>query len=148
MTIDDVENFFIECYKRYQSDKYKEDFGWLDNIKEVKDKKEKELLNSELVKNINEKNFDKVWAAVPEVIEWEELSNFRYKLSGPGFDDIEIQQIISLFENGIISNVKTLKNRKVNAMNIDGDEPLRSWPLYKCLITDIEYNGCAYCLNF
>ena len=105
MTIDDVENFLIECYKRYQSDKYKEDFGWLDNIKEVKDKKEKELLNSELVKNINEKNFDKVWAAVPEVIEWEEVSNFRYKLSGPRFDDIEIQQIISLFENGIISNV-------------------------------------------
>ncbi len=148
VTIDDVENFLIECYKRYQSDKYKEDFGWLDNIKEVKDKKEKELLNSELVKNINKKNFDKVWAAVPEVIEWEEVSNFRYKLSGPGFDDIEIQQIISLFENGIISNVKTLKNRKVNAMNIDGDEPLRSWPLYKCLIADIEYDGCAYCLNF
>lgn len=148
VTINDIDDFLISCYKRYQSDKYKENFGWLDNIKEVKDKNEKELLNSELVKNINEKNFDKVWAAVPETIEWEEISDFRYKLSEPGFDDIEMQQIINLFENGMIANVKALKNRKVRAMNINGDEPLYSWTVYKCLIADIEYNGCAYCLNF
>ena len=148
VTKDDVDNFLIACYKRYQSDNYKENFGWLDNIKEVKDKKEKEILNSELIKNINEKNFDKVWAAVPETIEWEEVSEFRYKENGPGFDDIEIQEIIQLFGNDIIQNTDALKRRKVKVMNTDGDDILCCWSLYKCLIADIEYNGCAYCLNF
>ena len=67
----------------------------------------------ELVRNINEKNFDKVWTAVPEIIEWEDISDFRYKTSTHGFDDIEIQQVIELFKDGTIPNVDSLKNRKV-----------------------------------
>ncbi len=148
VTINDVNNFLLSCYERYKSNKYKENFSWLDNIKEVKEKKTKELLNLELVRNINEKNFDKVWTAVPEIIEWEDISDFRYKTSTPGFDDIEIQQVIELFKDGIISNVDSLKNRKVYAMSVDGDEPLYEWSIYNCLIAEIEYNDNAYCLNF
>ena len=113
VTINDVNIFLLSCYERYKSNKYKENFSWLDNIKEVKEKKTKELLNLELVRNINEKNFDKVWTAVPEIIEWEDISDFRYKTSTHGFDDIEIQQVIELFKDGTIPNVDSLKNRKV-----------------------------------
>ena len=148
VTINNVNDFLLACYKRYESTKYKENFGWLDNIKEVKEKSTKQLLNLELVKNINERNFDKVWAAVPETIEWENISDFRYKQSKSGFDDIEIQQVIELFKDGIIPNVESLKNRKVYAMSVDGEEPLYDWSIYNCLIAEIEYDGCANCLNF
>lgn len=102
----------------------------------------------ELVKNINEKNFDKVWAAVPENIEWENISDFRYKQSKPGFDDIEIQHVVELFKDSIIPNIDSLKSKKVYAMSVDGYDSLYDWSIYNCLIAEIEYNGNAYCLNF
>lgn len=148
VTINNVNDFLLACYKRYKSTKYKKNFGWLDNIKEVKEKGTKQLLNLELVKNINEKNFDKVWAAVPENIEWENISDFRYKQSKPGFDDIEIQQVVELFKDSIIPNIDSLKSKKVYAMSVDGDDSLYDWSIYNCLIAEIEYDGCAYCLNF
>ena len=53
-----------------------------------------------------------------------------------------------MFKDGIIPNVESLKNRKVYAMSVDGDEPLYEWSIYNCLIAEIEYDGNAYCLNF
>lgn len=146
--ITNINDFLIECYKRYLSDNYKKNFAWLDNIKEVKEKGLRLLLNEKLIEEINEKNFDKVWAAVPEVIEWERVSNFRYKVKDKGYDDIDIIQIVKLFNNEQVPNIETLKNRRVLAMNIDGDEPEYEWKIYDCLIGEVELNGCIYCLNY
>ena len=33
-------------------------------------------------------------------------------------------------------------------MSVDGDDSLYDWSIYNCLIAEIEYDGCAYCLNF
>lgn len=148
VTINNVNEFLISCYHRYNSNKYKENFSWLDNIKEVKEKTIKQLLNDELLKVINEKSFDKIWTAVPEVIAWEDVLDFRFNISKSGYDDIEIENIINLFKDGIIPNIDTLKNRKVFAMSIDGNEPIYDWSIYNCLIAELEYDGNAYCLNF
>lgn len=148
ITIDNVDDFLIACYNRYNSEKYKENFSWLDNIKEVKEKSIKQLLNHELLKTINEKSFDKVWTAVPEVVDWEDILDFRFKISHPGMDDIEIVQVLDLFSDKIVPNIESLKSRKVYAMSIDGDEPIYEWNIYNCLIAEIEYNGNAYCLNY
>lgn len=148
VTINDVNSFLITCYNRYNSDKYKENFSWLDNIKEVKEKTTKQLLNEELLKTINARNFDKVWTAVPEMVDWEDISDFRFRTSQPGFDDIEIYQVMNLFKDSFVPSIETLKNRKVFAMSVDGDESLYDWSIYNCLIAEIEYNNNAYCLNF
>lgn len=39
--IDNIDEFLKYCYKKYKEDKYKENFEWIDNIKEVKAKNEK-----------------------------------------------------------------------------------------------------------
>lgn len=148
VTINNVNEFLVSCYQRYNSNKYKENFSWLDNIKEVKEKTLKQLLNDELLKVINEKSFDKIWAAVPEVIAWEDVLDFRFNISKPGYDDIEIENIVNLFKDGIIPSIDTLKNRKIFAMSIDGNEPIYDWKIYNCLIAELEYDGNAYCLNF
>lgn len=148
VTINDVNSFLITCYNRYNSDKYKENFSWLDNIKEVKEKTTKQLLNEELLKTINARDFDKVWTAVPEIVDWEDISDFRFRTSQPGFDDIEICQVMNLFKDGFAPSIETLKSRKVFAMSVDGDESLYDWSIYNCLIAEIEYNNNAYCLNF
>ena len=148
ITIDEVDDFIISCYRRYKSEKYKENFSWLDNIKEVKEKSLKIQLNEELLKVINQRLFDRVWMAVPEIINWEDISEFRFKTNNQGYDDIEIGNVLELYKDGIIPNIDTLKNRKVYAMNNDGDTSLYEWSIYNCIIAEIEYKDNAYCLNF
>ena len=43
--IDNIDDFLKYCYKRYKETRYKENFEWIDNIKEVKSKSEKEKLD-------------------------------------------------------------------------------------------------------
>ena len=148
VTIDNINDFLIKCYERYKSDKYKENFSWLDNIKEVKDKSLKLKLNNELLLNINNRNIDRVWMAVPEVIDWEDVSEFKYNSSLSGFDDVDIEQIYCLFKDGFILNIDSLKSKKVYAIPTDGGEPIYEWSLYNCLIAEIEYEDSAYCLNY
>ena len=148
VNINNVNTFLIECFNRYKSDKYKKDFAWLDNIKEVKEKKLKVELDQELIKIINAHDFSKVWTAVPEVIEWENVLDFRFRKTKPGCDDIEITNVIDLFSDKVVPNIDSLKNRQVYAMSLDGEEPLYKWKIYNCLIAEIEYKENAYCLNF
>lgn len=146
--IDSVNDFLIFCYRRYQSDKYKEEFGWLDNIKEVKEKGLKENLNTELVKQINDCNYEDVWMAVPEIIDWEKVKDFRFKKADDGYDDIELDEYINLLPSKTVSNVEILKRSKVFAISLENDEVLHSWSVYNCIIAEIQYNGKVYCLNF
>lgn len=146
--IDNVDEFLLFCYNRYLSDNYKENFSWLDNIKEVKEKGKKNILNAELLKQLNEHNFDKVWLAVPEVVDWEKISDFRFKKSIKGTDDIEITDFVKLFDNEQISDIEILKSRKVYAMETNSDEPFYTWSVYNCIIAEIEIYDGAYCLNY
>lgn len=148
VNIENVDEFLLFCYKRYKSDKYKEEFSWLDNIREVKEKRLKDCLNQELVRQINIHNFENIWMAVPEIIEWEKVRDFRFKKSKDGYDDIELQEFLNLFSTKTINDVEILKNRKVYAMSLENDEILYSWNIYNCLIAEIQYNGNVYCLNF
>lgn len=148
VNISNINDFLIECYDRYKSNKYKKDFAWLDNIKEVKEKLLKAELDQEMLKLINEHDFSRVWAAIPEVIEWEDVLDFRFKKNKVGYDDIEIQNIIELFPNANVPNIDLLKRKQVFAIGLDGEEELYNWKIYNCIIAEIEYKDNAYCLNF
>lgn len=145
---ENIEDFLRKCYERYSTDKYKENFSWLDNIKEVKEKTKKQLLNNELLHQINEYNFEKVWMAVPEVIEWEKISDFRFKQSAEGNDDVDIQQFIESLPEKSIKNIDVLKNKKVYAISNETDEPIQVWPVYNCIVGEIEMSDGVYCLNY
>lgn len=142
-----INDFLKECYYRYKSDEYKEDYGWLDNIKEVKEKSIKNELDQELIKIINRKEFSRVWAAIPEIICWENILDFRFGKAQKGYDDIEIENIIELFPNGIVPNTDFLKNKRIYAMSLDGEE-VYNWKIYNCIIAEIDYKDNVYCLNF
>ncbi|MDD3340993.1 MAG: TIGR04141 family sporadically distributed protein [Bacilli bacterium] len=148
INIDTVDEFLKKCYERYKKNSYKEQFSWLDNIKEVKEKSMKRDLNNELLNQINERNFDKVWLAVPEVIEWEKVSDFRYKKTVQGIDDIELVEFLKTISDQPIENIELLKRRKIYAMGNDSDDPIMEWSVYNCLIGEFELEGGVYCLNY
>lgn len=149
VTFDDdtIEEFLKFCYSRYKEEKYKENFDWIDNIKEVKSAITKESLNEKLIEEINSGNKDKIWMTVPEIIEWERIKDFRYSITKDGKDDINIDDFLDKLPNRMVSNINCLTSRKVFAMANDGDEVLNSWNVYKCIVGEIELNNEIFCIN-
>lgn len=143
--IDNIDEFLIYCYKKYKEDKYKENFEWIDNIKEVKAKSEKEELDKILIEYINNSKFDCVWMSIPEVINWELVKGFSYTNEDILYDDIFIEKFIESIRNDL-DNIEQIKRRKIRMFDIE-DKEINKWSAYRCINAEIQYNQKSYCLN-
>lgn len=145
--INDIDEFLKFCYRRYKETKYLKNFSWVDNIKYVKDKKLIKELNSKLIELINNKEFDKVWMAVPEVINWENIKEFKVSGLDEHLNDIYIDRVIDSLRNDL-TDIEQLKAKRIVAISSkDEHQSVYEWNSYKCTIAEIEVNGQAYCLN-
>lgn len=75
--ITNLKDFLCKAYRRYRSTSYRENFGWIDHIKKVKDSRVISALENEMIRLINEDS-PAVWMAVPDVIDWENVAGFKY----------------------------------------------------------------------
>ena len=76
--ISNIKDFLTKTYWKYKSKEYKKYFEWIDHIKKVKDNNLKDQLDVEII-NLIQNSSPTIWMAVPEVIEWENISGFKYK---------------------------------------------------------------------
>lgn len=145
--ISNIDEFLVFCYKKYKQTAYKDKFAWIDNIKFVKDKSLIEKLNQKLIQEINDKNFTTVWMAVPEVVSWEKIKDFKISGCDECFGDIYIEKFVDSLKNELI-NVNQLQGKKIYARS-SIDESINSyeWTAYKCIIAEINVNQQQYCLN-
>lgn len=143
--INNIEDFLIYCYKKYKEEKYKENFEWIDNIKEVRLKREKEQLDNLLIQYINDEKFDCVWMSIPEVIDWEKISGFNYTNNDEIYDDIVIEKVIESLRNNL-TDIEQLKRKKIIMADVEGKE-VEKWNAYKCIIAEIQFKENSYCLN-
>lgn len=143
--ITNLKDFLCKAYRRYQSTVYRNNFGWIDHIKKVKDSRLISALETELVRLVNEKS-PVIWMAVPDVIDWENVAGFKYNGKEP-LGDIYIDKVIDSFRSGLTS-FEQLKQKTITAIDAkDGISTYMSWQAHKCLYGEIEYGGKAYCIN-
>lgn len=145
--IENIDEFLIFCYKRYKENTYKEKFAWIDNIKYVKDKTTISLLNQKLIEEIKAKNYDKVWMAVPEVVLWEDIKDFKISGVEETDGDIYIEKVVDSLRNELV-DITQLQGKKIYARSAnDDDKNAYEWTAYKCIIAEIDLDERQYCLN-
>lgn len=137
-----IKDFLITCHERYLSDDYKKDFGWIDQIAEIKDPKLNAELNNKLLENIKNKNFEKTWIAVPELVNWEDVSGFAYKNENSinKKDDIFFSDFVETLDKAEKENptLETLKNNEVYCFSTSSDELKHCWKIYNCIYCEIS----------
>lgn len=144
--VSNIVSFLKKTYVKYKLTNYKTNFAWVDHIKKVKDSCIIEQLDKEIIKLILDKS-PNIWMAVPDVINWEDIAGFRY--SGRElYNDIDIDIVRNSFRKGLNSIEQLKTSRRITAISaIDNESPYASWPAYKCLYGEIEYDGRSYCIN-
>ena len=148
--IDNVDDLLKTSYKYYISKKYLNNgFEWIDNIKIIKSKTKlyENLCNKldEQLININDEN-DKIWLAVPEIVDWSNISKFCYSINTENeYDDLFINDLKTEIKNDKLS-VNFLKDIKIYARNADNTTNIKEWSALQCLYAEIDYNNRKFIL--
>lgn len=143
--INNINKIIDYCFSIYKKDTYKKDFGWIDNIECVKNKKTIEELNELMVKQLKA-NSAQFWSAVPEMIDWENVGFFRIQNVQQTQDDIYIDVLMQSFKNGL-NNAEQLRNKHISLFDSSGNDKLARWSAYNCIFGKIDYKENTYCIN-
>lgn len=142
-----IVDFLRHCLARYKSNDYKENFGWIEQIAEIRDAQKIASLEARLVERLSRRELDKIWMAVPEVVRWEDVAGFKYlrEKSEDLHDDI-----------GMVSFLDALGDRQLTTDTLD-DEPVymisastgaaTRWSAHRCTYAEIDLDGGLYILN-
>lgn len=144
--IDSIGEVLDRCYQKYCSTDYRGAFSWIDHIKPLKKSTVTEMLDSLLLENLQDDNEANTWLAVPDIIDWNDVSTLKYESSGDEYEDI----LIDDFRQNIIAGQEVtlpfLKNNYVYAYDANGDFRYR-WPYYRCIYSELEHDNKLYILN-
>jgi len=143
-----ISEFLAYCHERYRSNAYKQNFDWIDQIAEVRNGAIEDELNARLVQRINQNALDKIWMAVPEVVDWATLSGFRHIRAKRAElqDDLHIEQYLESFPGRQIS-LENLKNDHIFAISAESGEQLFRWTAFLCTYAEINLRSKVHILN-
>lgn len=142
--ISNIVSFLQMTYQRYCLNNYTVNFGWVDQIQEVKDTHLIANLDSEMIAAINMGSTD-IWMAVPEIIDWTEIRGFKYR-GREIYDDIDISIVRDSFREGL-QKIGQLKGKRISAISSRDDSERYSWGAHRCLFGELFFDNNAYCIN-
>lgn len=132
------------CYNLYKSNRYRDNFEWVDQIQAIKDADLIRALDTEMLSKLNAEDAENIWVSLPEIIDWNATDNFRLR-SEDEYNDIDIDILKSEYGDRL-NTIKRLKSNYIKCVEANGSI-IKQWPIYRCIYADIRYNGQQYLLN-
>jgi len=128
--------------------------GEIDKITQERDASVVKLLDEALVQKINQGEFAKIWLAIPEILNWEEIDGFSYrppsqypKKAGPVLHpDIDLESWLAESKLAGEVSLENLCSKNIFRCMKDGTEPA-TWKVYRCLNAEIDLKQKKYILN-
>ena len=127
----------------FNADKYKERFGWIDQLKPVSDSKTVSDLDTKLIALLNASDLELIDLGMPEVIDPERISGFRYPHT-PGTElesELDIAEFVDASERKGSFTLDYLKNNRIAFYYESDSSASGSWSIYKCLVAQIDEPG-------
>lgn len=125
----------------YNSEDYKERFGWIDHLQPVRDPKKVDELNDALVRRLNSHDTERIDLAIPDMVDPDRISGFKY-----GTDtlqpDLDLEALLSRLnqtrKQSQALTLDLLRKRRISYFYESDDAASGSWSVYKCLVAEIE----------
>jgi uncharacterized protein (TIGR04141 family) len=141
-------------FRAFQNTAYRERYPWVDKITEERDPAVVASLNERLVQAINSGEVARIWMAIPEIVPWEQVDSFTYRLpsgvakkAGPAcYPDIDLDSWLRDTKLRGHLTLNHLTARKVFQCYKDDREPT-GWSVYRCLNAEVDLGSAKYILN-
>lgn len=139
-----IKDFLDLCFEKYNSTDYKNNFEWIDHIAEIKSPDIVNTLNIKLIEKIVNLDLEKIWMAIPDIIPWEKISEFRLASNQISLgDDIDLKNFIDSLDEDVRNNLtlQTFKEEIIECISAENGESIDDWKAYNCLYGEITENG-------
>ena len=145
----------FDAFTIYQKSDYKAEFGWIDQIRHIRNKSLIDCLDAKLIealaRAVNDGEDEGIHVAFPVIYDPEKWSLIRYKgfrsrklyfdLNLPGYLD-------ALKESGKTDySAEDLRNHTVHEADDDGRDCGSKWKLRHCIVFETEFEGSTYVLS-
>lgn len=131
------------------SRQYRDEFPWVDNIAEITDVELRDELDDSLVQRLKSGDWNRIWMAPPEILEWSDIQGFAYSggTNADVFEDLDLNDYI--FQRG---PPDALTSRKLGTDRVwcrsAADGSVRqSWSIHRCLVAELDHNRNTFVLN-
>jgi len=117
----------------FAQDTYKEHFSWVDQVNELRDPTQIQRLDAVLTEKIVRREFDRMWLAIPDRVEWEGMSGFKYRDSHRAeiHPDIHFTSFLADSGEHFVPTIDVLKNRRrIYLVSHEADAVVANWPVY------------------
>ena len=137
-----IKDFLKTCLDKYRSLDYKQDFSFIDHVAAIKDPRKTERLDSLLIEQIKNKQFDKVWMAIPEVIAWENVSEFKVHGEDSSLgDDICLPDFLEILSEEEQEDILTYHSKTIECLSASSGDAVASWKAYNCIYCEVNNDG-------
>lgn len=150
--ISDLASLCLDLKKAYHKNTYQKEFGWIDNIKLLKDDLQITKLNLLLEQNLLEEQYEKIFLGSPEIVDDEKVGHYQFvglrdTSKYPIFPSIEqymAQRTVAQTKK--TSLIEATKSDRLEAMDRDKKNPnnVYRWTIYRCLHAEIEDDDKTY----
>lgn len=134
----DLTAFCNDLLVAYQEETYKDNFGWIDQLRLVDDAAAIEQLNEELVSQLKAGDTSSTHMATPEAISWEDVDAF--KIGGTRafeYADLDLDEYMSqIGAKRADITLEKLRSRRVSIRFSRSNDFDSRWSLFQCLISE------------
>jgi uncharacterized protein (TIGR04141 family) len=145
----DIPDSLKELKKSYESNKYKNKFKWIDNLRNERDPLIISSLTDILISDLKKRNSSNIHLAPPYLIEWESFEGFSYSLKGKLQTEFEIDNFYNQ-KDDILTDLNWDKLLRIVLYFKYGDEDEKfSIPFWRCINyqTELDHNFYVFALS-
>ena len=152
LEIADLAQACADAYAIYQKTDYKTDFGWIDQIRHIREQELIDKLDAKLVealaKAVDEGETDGIHLAFPVIYDPEKSSLIRYKgfRSWQLYADLDLPGYLDALKEREKAGYsdEDLRNHTVHEVDDDGHDCGGKWKLRECIVFETELDGSTY----
>jgi uncharacterized protein (TIGR04141 family) len=148
INFEDIESMVSSVGRAFRSKRYKEQFDWIDNIRQERNPVVLETLQASLLSDLKSKNNTPIHLAAPAAVEWESYEGFSFTENGELFVDLGIEayyrERAELLEG---LTWEKLKSQRIFIKYEDSDERI-AYPLVRSLNYSKKLGNEFYVFGF
>jgi len=139
-----------ELTAAYRSERYKENFKAIDQVRGEQDPDVIAALDNRLLGALRAEEMTEMHLAIPEAVDWQQIAGVRFTIGRRRHDPMPDPRI-SIYRRlrpAEKIDLKRLRNDRVVAISaLDEEEIYDKWSVYDCLVFEIEHQGELFVLS-
>ena len=131
----------------FASNKYRDQFEWIDHLAPVTDPSRRAELDKRLVEALSKGSLDRMHLAATSVVDWDEVEDFKIDgTRGTVFPDLDLDAYVAAHSDIAAVSLERLKSQKVKVRFSGNDNYTPRGSVYLSLVWETKVGNTVYAL--